>query len=1166
MENFKHARSMLRYWLNSIIDSGSDRFTTKDNAKEEQDDNIQTGRLSKETTDAIYYQYKKALESKKNKDKFAQKVEKGITAPVCVALWTMTPKVSHGAAVNDSPPVVVIGVNALLDTQSGELSPEEHSKPWVSREALMPIENEALAIGELSSSDAFLAKTAQESLESWQDVVRYFDRLFMEITSQKAGDFESNEIVHSSVGYVSLRGNSSGSPTFHIEGLYRELLREDIIKNSNDTGALFNNLANAIYSLPKMSTPKSALASLLNPLHSGQMSKDYPAADSQRVAVCSTLESKYGDIVPVSGPPGTGKTTLLQSVVASMWVNAAIDGKQRPPLIVATSKNNQAVTNIIESFRKAVPETERWIPISTLGLYLCSPNKAVSVDNNILYGTVGKSSAIEGSVTELLTTGFIKKATLSYLKSAGVDTLKRAQINALTKIKAHIKASNNIEKAALILDKTYPLETTYLKEVNVNQRTMQKEIDALTLQADQFSLAQTKIINAHHNKPLLLNLFKWLPGGRRKLAATIMGNAEVEKLIGLELINLLIETEEKGGLLAGVKTLLKPQIDNMKHKAANLITNRDILKEFKEHCVKPAFNDFNFNEDETLLVNLKQLLDIHCRYPAFIGALHYWEATWLMKGSIKIKDRKSEIDYWHNLAMLLPCNVSTLSMLPKFFKHTQGKYPPYRMNEEIDLLIMDESGQATPEEGAAAFALAKKALIVGDTKQIQPIWGVSTSVDIGNVSAYLNVDMSETTLDALAQRGAMASNGNVMSMALSASRIGSDQQRGIMLTEHYRCPPTIINYCNELAYENMLIPKTSELDEAILPMMGYAHISSPSEKLDSGIRNPGHAKVLVSWLINRKQEIQAHYCKSNQSIEDVVAIVTPFKGQAKYIKDLLAKKGFDTETMVVGTVHSLQGAEKPVILFMPTYGNNNQGMSFINGSINMLNVAVSRAQQSFIVFGDMNLFDENRSYEPSGLLASHLLADKNNEITDLPLHESLDLAEIGEGAIKHIDTHDSHLEYIYKALDEAKDRVVIVSPFITERALGSDDNALQVKMEKAIARGVLIEVFVDEEKRVSSQTEQYFNQALELLEGTGAKLYGLTKIHHKTLVVDNDMLVEGSFNWLSASRTSRYRQVDKSFAIIRQNAPNEWLTQRIKKSVTDLHENKIIREDGRWIA
>ncbi|SUH40029.1 superfamily I DNA helicase [Salmonella enterica subsp. enterica] len=56
-------------------------------------------------------------------------------------------------------------------------------------------------------------------------------------------------------------------------------------------------------------------------------------------------------------------------------------------------------------------------------------------------------------------------------------------------------------------------------------------------------------------------------------------------------------------------------------------------------------------------------------------------------------------------------------------------------NDFADLLIVDEAGQVLPEVAAASFALAKKALVIGDTEQIPPIWSITPAIDIGNMLA-----------------------------------------------------------------------------------------------------------------------------------------------------------------------------------------------------------------------------------------------------------------------------------------------------------------------------------------------------------------------------------------------------------------------------------------------
>ena len=79
------------------------------------------------------------------------------------------------------------------------------------------------------------------------------------------------------------------------------------------------------------------------------MNGKYPLSPSQREAVNHFNAISNGEILTVNGPTGTGKTTLLQTIVADMYVKRAIK-KEKAPLIVASSTNNQAVTNMITSF------------------------------------------------------------------------------------------------------------------------------------------------------------------------------------------------------------------------------------------------------------------------------------------------------------------------------------------------------------------------------------------------------------------------------------------------------------------------------------------------------------------------------------------------------------------------------------------------------------------------------------------------------------------------------------------------------------------------------------------------------------------------------------------------------------------------------------------------
>ena len=81
--------------------------------------------------------------------------------------------------------------------------------------------------------------------------------------------------------------------------------------------------------------------------------------------------------------------------------------------------------------------------------------------------------------------------------------------------------------------------------------------------------------------------------------------------------------------------------------------------------------------------------------------------------------------------------------------------------------------------------------------------------------------------------------------------------------------------------------------------------------------------------------------------------------------------GETADKIVVGTVHALQGAERNIILFSPTYGVGYSTTAFFDRGKNMMNVAVSRAKDSFIVIGNTALFNPDND-NPSGILAKHI--------------------------------------------------------------------------------------------------------------------------------------------------------------------------------------------------
>ncbi len=354
------------------------------------------------------------------------------------------------------------------------------------------------------------------------------------------------------------------------------------------------------------------------------------------------------------------------------------------------------------------------------------------------------------------------------------------------------------------------------------------------------------------------------------------------------------------------------------------------------------------------------------------------------------KGRKTLEPRWRRRMKLTPCIVSTFFMLPSEMEVSRRDGDTFSADylyDFADVLIVDEAGQVRPEIAAASFALAQKALVIGDTLQIAPIWSLPPAVDIGNMrQAGLLVGNNDSEqYQALCELGKSVAFGSVMQIAQTRSRYHYNPElaRGMFLYEHRRCFDEIIAYCNTLCYKGHLQPKRGKkLQTDSLPPIGYWHIDGHCQKNNGGSRhNQEEAETIAQWLAAQRAILESFY---NLPLHQIVGVITPFGAQVRAIGKACREKdiavGQSENSMTVGTVHALQGAERSVIIFSPVYSKDADG-SFIDSSSSMLNVAVSRAKDCFLIFGDMDVFRAAPQTTPRGLLAQFLLNHPANNLS-----------------------------------------------------------------------------------------------------------------------------------------------------------------------------------------
>ncbi len=673
--------------------------------------------------------------------------------------------------------------------------------------------------------------------------------------------------------------------------------------------------------------------------------------------------------------------------------------------------------------------------------------------------------------------------------------------------------------------------------------------------------AKTEWKKYRAGESLIYSLFSWLPAVRSKrqyqiqlfledkLGALIAGNQWSDPETIERNIDGLLNSAERE------QTTYRQQIDS---------AHEIVLKEQQavQEWQRLAF-DLGYEGDEELSFSqADELADTQIRFPAFLLTTHYWEGRWLMdmariddlQEEKKKKGAKGVTARWQRRMKLTPCVVMTCYMLPgnmQISEHKgQRKFEKSYLYDFADLLIVDEAGQVLPEVAAASFALAKKALVIGDTEQIPPIWSIAPAIDVGNMLAEKILSGStqeEITAKytAIADLGKSAASGSVMKIAQFASRYQYDPElaRGMYLYEHRRCYDNIIGYCNTLCYHGKLLPKRGREESNLMPEMGYLHIDGKGELASSGSRyNLLEAETIAVWLAENQQNIEAHYGKS---LHEVVGIVTPFSAQVSTIKQALGKQGISTganeKSLTVGTVHSLQGAERAIVIFSPVYSKHEDG-GFIDSDNSMLNVAVSRAKDSFLVFGDMDLFEVQPASSPRGLLAKYLFESEKNALSfDYKERKDLKTSETKIYTLHGVEQHDNFLNQTFENTDK---HITIVSPWLTWQKL--EQTGFLDSMIAACSRGINVTIVTDRsyntehkdfEKRKEKQ--QNLKAALEKLNALGIATKLVNRVHSKIVIGDDGLLCVGSFNWFSATREARYERYDTSMVYCGDNLKGE---------------------------
>ena len=118
-----------------------------------------------------------------------------------------------------------------------------------------------------------------------------------------------------------------------------------------------------------------------------------------------------------------------------------------------------------------------------------------------------------------------------------------------------------------------------------------------------------------------------------------------------------------------------------------------------------------------------------------------------------------------------------------------------------------------------------------------------------------------------------------------------------------------------------------------------------------------------------KELLEAGYNLNSNNNSDNIGVISPYRRQADALTNSLRSRWSDFPSLSMGTVHTFQGGQKSVIILSTRQCHSKDSLWFINRRPNLLNVAVSRARELFILVGNLKLLREG---EYSKLLVEYI--------------------------------------------------------------------------------------------------------------------------------------------------------------------------------------------------
>ena len=301
---------------------------------------------------------------------------------------------------------------------------------------------------------------------------------------------------------------------------------------------------------------------------------------------------------------------------------------------------------------------------------------------------------------------------------------------------------------------------------------------------------------------------------------------------------------------------------------------------------------------------------------------------------------------WATLFLITPVASSTFASI--------GRMLHGLPSQSLGWLLVDEAGQAVPQSAVGALMRTKRAIVVGDPLQIEPVVTLPNGFT-PQVFEHFEVDPNAYN----------APEASVQTLADAASpiqgRLG-EAAVGVPLLVHRRCMDPMFSISNSVAYNHLMVSDVDENTSNIAGVLGTSRWADVrGHGSGSGQKWCQEEGDVVVSMLNQLKELGE---------PPDLHIITPFRIVSEMLRDHVRKSGVLSLLHVpeaeqgawvldhIGTVHTFQGREAEAAIFVlgaPKMAQRGT-RQWAGGRPNLLNVAVSRAKSVLYVVGNRGLW------------------------------------------------------------------------------------------------------------------------------------------------------------------------------------------------------------------